>query len=42
MSTQTIETAVEKKPAEALFSKRRKKFVNYTLSDENQITINVF
>jgi Na+-transporting NADH:ubiquinone oxidoreductase subunit D len=41
MSTQTIETAVEKKPAEALFSKRRKKFVNDPLSDDNPITIQV-
>ena len=41
MSTQTIETAVENKPAEALFSKRLKKFVNDPLSDDNPITIQV-
>jgi Na+-transporting NADH:ubiquinone oxidoreductase subunit D len=41
MSTQTIEQAVEKKPAEAIFSKRRKKFINDPLSDDNPITIQV-
>jgi len=41
MSTQTIEKAVEKKPAEAIFSKRRKKFVNDPLSDDNPITVQV-
>jgi len=41
MSTQTIEKAVEKKPAEAILSKRRKKFVNDPLSDDNPITVQV-
>jgi Na+-transporting NADH:ubiquinone oxidoreductase subunit D len=41
MSTQTIEKPVEKKPAEAAFSKRRKKFLNDPLSDDNPITIQV-
>ena len=41
MSTQTIEKAVEKKPAESAFSKRRKKFVNDPLSDDNPITVQV-
>ena len=41
MSTQTIEQAVEKKPAEAILSKRRKKFINDPLSDDNPITIQV-
>ena len=41
MSTQTIETAVEKKPAEQVFSKRRKKFINDPLNDDNPITVQV-
>ena len=41
MSTQTIEQAVEKKPAEAILSKRRKKFINDPLSDDNPITVQV-
>ena len=41
MSTQSIETTIEKKPAEALLSKRRKKFINDPLSDDNPITIQV-
>jgi Na+-transporting NADH:ubiquinone oxidoreductase subunit D len=41
MSTQTIEKPVEKKPAEAAFSKRRKKFVNDPLNDDNPITVQV-
>ena len=41
MSTQTIEKAVEKKPAESAFSKRRKKFVNDPLSDDNPVTVQV-
>ena len=41
MSTQTIEQAVEKKPAEAILSKRRKRFINDPLSDDNPITIQV-
>jgi len=41
MSTQTLEKTVEKKPAEAAFSKRRKKFVNDPLSEDNPITIQV-
>ena len=41
MSTQTIEKAVEKKTAESAFSKRRKKFVNDPLSDDNPITVQV-
>ncbi len=41
MSTETIEKVVEKKPAEALLSKRRKKFINDPLNDDNPITIQV-
>jgi Na+-transporting NADH:ubiquinone oxidoreductase subunit D len=41
MSTQTIDKTVERKPAEAAFSKRRKKFVNDPLSDDNPITVQV-
>jgi Na+-transporting NADH:ubiquinone oxidoreductase subunit D len=41
MSTQTIEKIVEKKPAEAAFSKRRKKFISDPLNDDNPITIQV-
>ena len=41
MSTQAIEKTVDKKPAEALLSKRRKKFVNDPLSDDNPITVQV-
>ena len=41
MSTETIEKVVEKKPAEALLSKRRKKFINDPLNDENPITVQV-
>ncbi len=41
MSTQTIEKIVEKKPAEAALSKRRKKFIKDPLSDDNPITVQV-
>jgi len=41
MSTQTIEQVVEKKPAESAFSKRRKKFINDPLNDDNPITVQV-
>lgn len=41
MSTQTIETTVETKPAEQLLSKRRKKFINDPLNDDNPITVQV-
>ena len=41
MSTETIEKVVEKKPAEALLSKRRKKFINDPLNDDNPITVQV-
>ena len=41
MNTETIEKVVEKKPAEALLSKRRKKFINDPLNDENPITVQV-
>ncbi len=41
MSTQTLEQTIEKKPAEALLSKRRKKFIKDPLSDDNPITIQV-
>ena len=41
MSTETIEQVVEKKPAEALLSKRRKKFINDPLNDDNPITVQV-
>ncbi|SEF77288.1 NADH:ubiquinone reductase (Na(+)-transporting) subunit D [Algoriphagus boritolerans] len=41
MSAETLEKAIEKKPAEALFSKRRKKLVTDPLIDENPITIQV-
>jgi Na+-transporting NADH:ubiquinone oxidoreductase subunit D len=41
MSAETIEKTIEKKPAEALFSKRRKKLVSDPLVDDNPITIQV-
>ena len=41
MSTQTLEKAVEKKSAEPVLSKRRKKFINDPLSDDNPITVQV-
>lgn len=41
MSTQTIEKIVEKKPAESMLSKRRKKFINDPLNDDNPITVQV-
>lgn len=41
MSTQTIETIVEKKPAEPILSKRRKRFINDPLNDDNPITVQV-
>ena len=41
MSAETIEKAIEKKPAEALLSKRRKKLVTDPLVDDNPITIQV-
>ncbi|NVJ86975.1 MAG: NADH:ubiquinone reductase (Na(+)-transporting) subunit D [Cyclobacteriaceae bacterium] len=41
MSTETVEKAIEKKPAEALLSKRRKKLITDPLVDDNPITIQV-
>lgn len=41
MSTETLEKAVASKPAEALFSKRRKKLVTDPLIDDNPITVQV-
>lgn len=41
MSAETLEKAIEKKPAEALFSKRRRKLVSDPLIDDNPITIQV-
>ncbi len=41
MSTETLETKVEKKPAEGLLSKRRRKFVADPLNDDNPITVQV-
>ncbi len=41
MSTETLEKPIEKKPAEPLFSKRRKKYINDPLSSDNPITIQV-
>ncbi len=41
MSTETIEKVEIKKPAEALLSKRRKKFVNDPLNEDNPITVQV-
>ena len=41
MSTETIEKVVEKKPEEQLLSKRRKKFINDPLNDDNPITVQV-
>ncbi|PZX60154.1 Na+-transporting NADH:ubiquinone oxidoreductase subunit D [Algoriphagus ratkowskyi] len=41
MSAETVENAIAKKPAEALFSKRRKKLVSDPLVDDNPITIQV-
>jgi Na+-transporting NADH:ubiquinone oxidoreductase subunit D len=41
MSVETIEKTIEKKPAEALLSKRRRKLVSDPLVDDNPITIQV-
>lgn len=41
MSAETAEKAIEKKPAEALLSKRRKKLISDPLVDDNPITIQV-
>ena len=41
MSAETLEKAIEKKPAEALLSKRRKKLITDPLVDENPSTIQV-
>ncbi len=41
MSSETIEKTIEKKPAEALLSKRRKSLVTDPLVDDNPITIQV-
>jgi Na+-transporting NADH:ubiquinone oxidoreductase subunit D len=41
MSTETIQKVEQKKPAEALLSKRRRKFVNDPLNDDNPITVQV-
>lgn len=41
MSAETLEKAIEKKPAEALLSKRRKKLVTDPLVDDNPITVQV-
>ena len=41
MSAETVETVVEKKKAEAIFSRRRKKFINDPLNDDNPITVQV-
>ncbi len=41
MSTDTLEKTIEKKPAEAIFSKRRKKFINDPLGDDNPISVQV-
>ncbi len=41
MSTQTVEKTIEKKPVEQVLSKRRKKFINDPLNDDNPITVQV-
>jgi Na+-transporting NADH:ubiquinone oxidoreductase subunit D len=41
MSTETVEKVVEKKPAEPILSRRRKKFVLDPLDDDNPITVQV-
>ena len=41
MSTETLEQPVEKAPSEAIFSKRRRKFVMDPLDDDNPVTIQV-
>ncbi len=41
MSTETLEQAIVKEPAEPLFSKRRKKFITDPLNDDNPVTIQV-
>lgn len=41
MSTQTLEKVIEKKPAEPLLSKRRKKFLNDPLGSDNPVTVQV-
>ncbi len=41
MSTQTLEKAIEKQPAESLISPRRKKFFNDPLGSDNPVTVQV-
>lgn len=41
MSTETLEQPVEKAPSEAIFSKRRRRFVMDPLDDDNPVTIQV-
>jgi len=41
MSTETLEKEVAAKPAEPIFSKRRKKLVTDPLIDDNPITVQV-
>ncbi len=41
MSTETLEQPAAKAPSEALFSKRRKRFVTDPLDDDNPVTIQV-
>ena len=41
MSTETLEPVVAKQPREALFSKRRRKYVLDPLNDDNPITVQV-
>lgn len=41
MSAETVEKAIEKKPAEALLSKRRKRLISDPLVDDNPVTIQV-
>jgi Na+-transporting NADH:ubiquinone oxidoreductase subunit D len=41
MSTETLEKVIDKKPSEQLLSKRRKKFINDPLNDDNPITVQV-
>jgi len=41
MSTETLDPVVVKKPVEALFSKRRRRFITDPLSDDNPVTVQV-
>jgi Na+-transporting NADH:ubiquinone oxidoreductase subunit D len=41
MSTETLDQPIEQKPKESLLSKRRKKYINDPLNEDNPITVQV-